>query len=92
VLAEWGNPCDSAHAFFIPFAGGTPRVVTGERDWRKAPVSYVLGWSKDGRARVKILAGGDCAGGVFNRPGIYLIDPETSDGTFVSRLAPSPGG
>ena len=92
LLAQWEHPCDSAHAFFIPFAGGRPRVVTGERDWRKAPVSYVLGWSRDGRARVRIHHGGDCGGGTFSRPGVYLIDPLTGDATFVRPLNRQEGG
>ena len=66
VLAEWQFPCDSAVAVFVPAHGGTPRIVTGHRDWRKAPISRALGWTRDGRARIR----------VFGKPGIELIDPD----------------
>ena len=65
VLAEWTFPCDSAVAVFVPAHGGTPRIVTGHRDWRKAPISRALGWTPDGKARIR----------VFGKPGIQLIDP-----------------
>jgi hypothetical protein len=65
LLAEWEFPCDSAVAVFVPAQGGTPRVVTGQRDWRKAPISRPLGWTHHGKARVR----------VFGKPGVQLIDP-----------------
>ncbi len=92
LLGEWTHPCDSAHAFFIPPRGGRPQVVTGEFDWRKGPVTYPLGWTAAGLARVRVLTGGDCAGGPFSRPGIYLIDPKTGHGTFVRKLTLAEGG
>jgi hypothetical protein len=92
LLIQWDHPCDSAHSFFIPASGGRARVVTGERDWRKAPVTYALGWTDQGLARVRVMRGGDCAGGVFGRPGVYLIDPRTGDGTFVRPLNRREGG
>jgi hypothetical protein len=67
VLAEWDFPCDSAVGVFVPLRGGTPRVVTGQLDWRKAPISRPLGWTRDGRARVK----------VFGRRGVQLVDPRS---------------
>jgi hypothetical protein len=60
-------PCDSAVAAFVPLQGGTPRAVTGQRDWRKAPISRPLGWTSDGKARVR----------VFGKPGVQLIDPHS---------------
>lgn len=70
LLAEWTYPCDSGAVVFVSARGGTPRVVTGESDWRKAPVSRGLGWTADGKARVH----------VFRRwhgheAGIYLFNP-----------------
>jgi hypothetical protein len=66
LLAEWDFPCDSAVAVFIPLDGGTPRVVTGQRDWRKAPISRPLGWTSTGLARITI----------FGKRGVKLIDPK----------------
>jgi hypothetical protein len=54
LLAEWFFPCDGSVAVFVPLDGGRPRVVTGESDWRKAPISRPLGWTYDGKARVQI--------------------------------------
>jgi hypothetical protein len=65
LLAEWHFPCDSAVTVFLPLRGGTPRVVTGQLDWRKAPISRALGWTRDGEARVS----------VFGKRGVQLIDP-----------------
>jgi hypothetical protein len=66
-LAEWDFPCDSAVAVFVPMRGGSPRVVTGQLDWRKAPISRPLGWTRDGKARVR----------VFGKRGVQLIDPSS---------------
>jgi hypothetical protein len=67
LLAEWLFPCDSAVAVFVPVRGGTPRVVTGQLDWRKAPISRALGWTRDGKARVR----------VFGKRGVQVIDPRS---------------
>ena len=65
LLADWLFPCDSAVAVFVPLDGGKPRVVTGQLDWREAPLSSGLGWTRDGKARVR----------VFGKRGVQLIDP-----------------
>jgi hypothetical protein len=67
LLAEWLFPCDSAVAVFVPMRGGTARVVTGQLDWRKAPISRPLGWTAGGSARVS----------VFGKAGVQLIDPKS---------------
>jgi hypothetical protein len=75
LLAEWRYPCDSGTVIFVGARGGRPRVVTGQADWRKAPVSQGIGWTPDGKARVHV-----------SRPwrghaaGIYLFDPRTPAG------------
>jgi len=75
LLAEWVFPCDSAVAVFVPLRGGTPGVVTGQLDWRKAPMSRPLGWTADGRARVR----------VFGKRGVQLIDPDSVRRLHVKR-------
>jgi hypothetical protein len=82
LLATWLVECDTAYAFFIPAAGGKPRLVTGELDWDASPMSRGLGWAADGRARVDVITGG-CGGGLEWTPGIYLIDPATGNRELV---------
>ena len=74
VLALWSRECESPTAFFAPRAGSL-RPVTGERDWRKAPESVPLGWSRRGEAVVQLFEPG-CGYG-YENPGVYLIDPKT---------------
>jgi hypothetical protein len=77
LLVEWAYPCDSAAVVFVPVAGGRARVATGERDWRKAPSARALGWTRDGKARIRAYTSWR------GRPrGVYLIDP----------AAPTPSG
>jgi hypothetical protein len=70
LLAEWQFPCDSAVAVFVPARGGKAWLVTGQADWRKAPISRPLGWTPDGKARVR----------VFGKRGVQLIDPHAVEG------------
>jgi hypothetical protein len=77
LLAEWQFPCDSEVGVFVPMRGGTARVVTGQLDWRKAPISRPLGWTRDGQARVE----------VEGKRGVQLIDPRS-----VRRLPTRPRG
>jgi len=62
-------------AFLVPAGGGTPRVVTGEAEWAKAPQSVADGWTEDGRAIVEVSRG-DC--GAAAHRAIYLV---AADGT-----------
>lgn len=71
LLAEWTFPCDSAVAVFVSLNGGKARVVTGQKDWRKAPISYPLGWTRGGKARVRMGGTGP----------IRLIDPRAVERT-----------
>jgi len=85
ILAQWEGPCEVPNAFFLDADGSGLRPVTGQRDWHRAPMSIGIGWAKDGRARVRVLGGG--CGPDYSRPGIYLIEPATSRGEFVRKLA-----
>jgi hypothetical protein len=84
LLAQWSAECEVPRAFFVPAAGGTPHVVSGERDWTKAPNSVALGWSSDGRAKVELLQ--QACGIGAHRPGVYLIDPSSGRAEFVRGL------
>ena len=74
-LAQWSAECEVPFAFLVPAGGGTPRVVTGEAEWAKAPQSVADGWTEDGRAIVEVSRG-DC--GAAAHRAIYLV---AADGT-----------
>jgi hypothetical protein len=76
LLADWQYPCDSAAATFVPAMGGTPRLVTGERDWRKAPISRAVGWRRDGKARVRLYTLWRGYRIDPRRPRVFIFDPD----------------
>lgn len=78
-LAQWSAECEVPFAFLVPVRGGTPRVVTGETNWAKAPMSVADGWTEDGRAIVEISRG-DC--GAMGRGAIYLVAPDGTRATI----------
>jgi hypothetical protein len=80
LLATWSTECENHYAFFIPAAGGKPRLVTGKLDWDSSPNSFGIGWAHDGRARVGV---GEGCGGADWTPGTYLIDPRTGESELV---------
>ena len=80
LLATWSTECENHYAFFIPAAGGKPRLVTGKLDWDSSPNSFGIGWAADGRARVGVAGG---CGGTDWTPGTYLIDPGTGESELV---------
>jgi hypothetical protein len=90
VLARWSGECETSTAFFVSVEGGKLRPVTGERDLSRAPESSPIGWANDGRARVRLFGPG-CAVGA-DRPGVYLIDPDTGRAEFVRKLTARDGG
>jgi hypothetical protein len=63
---------------FVPASGGTPRLVSGGTDWRKAPVARSLGWTPGGKARVRVYR-------EAHHSRIVLFDPR------VRPRAPWPG-
>ena len=91
LLAEWAAECDTHYAFFVPAAGGRPRPVTGERNWRTSPPSLARGWASDGRARVWVLDGGGCSHRARIQAGRYLVDPRGGVLDYAGRL-PNPYG
>ena len=80
LLVTWYAECEVPTALVVPVAGGTPRAVTGEADWTKAPESTALGWTNDGRALVH-LHRGVCGYGA-QRPGVYAFDGR--ERTFIA--------
>lgn len=76
LLAYWTFPCDSDVAVFIPAKGGEPRIVTGEADWRRAPLTYPLGWTSDGKARVQLLTSWRGIHVTAKHRPVLLFDPD----------------
>ncbi|MDX6438127.1 MAG: hypothetical protein QOF45_710 [Gaiellaceae bacterium] len=70
-LATWSAECNVPIAFTFPAEGGRPTVVTGERDWTKAPESEALGWTTDGEPIVR-LPKGACST-TAEEPGTYVF-------------------
>jgi hypothetical protein len=75
LLAQWSAECEIPIAFFVDLTTRSMRPVTGEKRWTNAPESIALGWSGDGRARVRLTKG--YCGGSKHPPGVYLVDPAT---------------
>lgn len=71
LLAQWSDECEVPFAFWKE-PGSPPIVVTGERDYWKAPESVALGWTPEGRAIVALGAG--LCGEAGDPPGIYAFD------------------
>jgi hypothetical protein len=72
LLLQYSGQCETPNAFFEPVTGGRPQPVTGEANWRIAPESSALGWTRAGAALVRLYAPA-CGQGI--RPGIYSISP-----------------
>ena len=75
LLAEWAYPCDSAAVLFVPVANGAPRLVTGEESWLQAPVAHALGWTREGKARVRIYTAWRGHRITPFHPRTFLFDP-----------------
>ena len=90
LLAEWSFPCDGHLAVFVPVAGGPPRIVTGEKDWRKAPPTVPLGWTSGGKARVQLLEPWRGIHVTAKHQPILLFDPDAP--ASDARPAPQRGG
>jgi hypothetical protein len=75
LLAEWQYPCDSAAVVFVAVETGAPRLVTGEKDWRQAPVAHALGWTRDGKALVRIYTAWRGHRITPAHPRTFLFDP-----------------
>jgi len=76
LLAEWQYPCDSAAVAFVPATGGIPRLVTGEQDWRNAPIARGVGWTRDGKARVRLYTSWRGYRIEPRHPRLFLFDPD----------------
>ena len=67
ILAQWSAECEVPVAYLVPVAGGEPREAI------RSYSSRAVGWTKNGRAIVKVLD--SACGPNAPRPGFYLVDP-----------------
>jgi hypothetical protein len=84
LLATWSAECEVPTAYFVVVEADSVQTVAGNVE------SIGLGWTRDGRARVKLLA--PACGYGAHRPGVYLFDPNGGRPEFVRRLKAAEGG
>jgi hypothetical protein len=74
LLGQWSGECET-QTTYIARGVGAPRPIFSQAQ------SHAVGWSDDGRARVRVVAASpDPRGDV--QPGIYLVDPRTLSHTL----------
>jgi hypothetical protein len=77
LLLEWRAECEVPYAFFVPFRGGTPRLVTGERKISvRAPASIAHGWTDSGEAIIEVIPGCNQAGPDAPKTELRLVSPK----------------
>jgi hypothetical protein len=87
LLLTWSGECEIPRAFFLSVSGGTPRSVSGKRNWVNEPDSIGLGWQGPS-ARVLLPRRGET---IVRRPGVYLVDPDTFRMELVQAKRGRPG-
>ncbi len=83
LLGQWSGECEIQTTYLVPSDGGTPRAIFSQAQ------STAVGWSGDGRARVRVATvAHDERGDVV--AGIYLVDPETMSHSREQALRRAP--
>lgn len=81
LLGQWSAECETQTTYII--RGGKSRPIFAQSE------SYAVGWSEDGRARVRVpIAATDPRGDL--RAGIYRVDPQTLTHTLERPLVHGP--
>lgn len=57
LLLQWTGECEVPLAFFVPAAGGKPRLVTGERRVDQAPATIATGGLPTAMRFVEVMPG-----------------------------------
>ena len=82
VLAQWSGECEVPVAYVIPTAGDTPQPLGADRTpGGGSTESIATGWTADGRIITTFPSPG-CGSGL-DRPGSYLVDPDSGEETLV---------
>lgn len=82
LLGQWSGDCEIQTTYVIR-VGHPPRPIFSQAE------SFVVGWSDDGRVRVRVsFAEPDPRGDVV--PGIYRVDPRTLAHTLERSVAVGP--
>jgi hypothetical protein len=81
LLGQWSGECETQTTYIVERGRARPIFAQSE--------SYAVGWSSDGRARVRVpMDAPDPRGDV--RAGIYLVDPRTFAHTLERSLGRGP--
>ncbi|HJW66284.1 MAG TPA: hypothetical protein VJ419_00750 [Gaiellaceae bacterium] len=81
LLGQWSGECETQTTYIVE-RGRARAIFAGSE-------SYAVGWSTDGRARVRVpMEAPDPRGDV--RAGIYLVDPQTLAHTLERPLGRGP--
>lgn len=81
LLGQWSGECETQTTYII--RGGKSRPIFTQSE------SYAVGWSEDGRARVRVpIVATDPRGDL--RAGIYRVDPQTLTHTLERPLGRGP--
>jgi hypothetical protein len=81
LLGQWSGECETQTTYIVE--RGRARSIFAQSE------SYAVGWSSDGRARVRVpMDAPDPRGDV--RAGIYLVDPRTLAHTLERSLGRGP--
>jgi len=82
LLGQWSGECETQTTYIVR-TGETTRPIFAQAE------SYALGWSNDGRARVRVpMTSPDPRGNVH--AGIYLVDPRTLAHTLERSMGRGP--
>ena len=84
LLAQWSGECESQTAYFISIADGKVRAIFGPSD------SAGQGWTKDGRARVRLGYPIFAKHRIRFPAGMYDVDPLTLKRTLERRVPQTP--
>jgi hypothetical protein len=71
LLLQWSGECESRSTYLLSRRGGRPRAI-----FRSAE-SGAVGWSTDGRARVRLVSAINAADRIRFRPGVYRVEPRS---------------
>lgn len=81
LLGQWSGECETQTTYIVERGRARPIFAQSE--------SYALGWSADGRARVRVpMEAPDPRGDL--RAGIYLVDPQLLTHTLARPMGRGP--
>jgi hypothetical protein len=86
LLAQWSGECESQSTYLVSTTSGEVRSILDP-----AAESTALGWTKDGRAEIKVPRS-ICGASGASVPGIYAVDRASLKLMLERRIKAEPGG